>query len=59
MRGSAHMLTTDDREQTRTLFEKLSLGGRITTALGIQPWGSYYGKLTDKFGVQWMINCTG
>ena len=31
-------------------------GGRITTPLGIQPWGSYYGKLTDKFGVQWMLD---
>jgi PhnB protein len=57
MRGSAHMLTMDDREQTRLLFEKLAAGGRITTPLGIQPWGSYYGKLTDKFGVQWMLDC--
>ena len=24
----------------------------------IQPWGDYYGKLTDRFGVQWMLNCT-
>jgi len=30
MRGSAHMLTMNDREQTRTLFEKLASGGRIT-----------------------------
>ena len=59
MRGSAHMLTTEDREQTRRLFEKLAAGGRITTPLAVQPWGSYYGKLTDKFGVQWMLNCTG
>ena len=57
MRGSAHMLTMDDREQTRALFEKLASGGRITTPLGMQPWGSYYGKLTDRFGVQWMLNC--
>jgi PhnB protein len=21
-------------------------------------WGSYYGALTDRFGVQWMANCT-
>jgi len=30
----------------------------ITTALGVQPWGDYYGKLTDRFGVQWMLNCS-
>lgn len=59
MRGSAHMLTIDDREKTRRLFGRLASGGRITTPLAVQPWGSYYGKLTDKFGVQWMLNCTG
>jgi PhnB protein len=59
MRGSAHMLTLEGREETRRLFEKLAAGGRITTPLAVQPWGTYYGKLTDKFGVQWMLNCTG
>jgi hypothetical protein len=27
--------------------------------LGMQPWGSYYGKLSNRFGVQWMLNCVG
>jgi PhnB protein len=57
MRGSAHILMTDDREGTDRLFGKLSEGGVVTTPLGIQPWGDYYGKLTDRFGVQWMLNC--
>jgi PhnB protein len=57
MRGSAHILMMDDRDQTRTLFERLSVGGRVTTPLGVQPWGDYYGKLTDRFGVQWMLDC--
>ena len=57
MRGSAHFLTMDDREQTDRLFNRLAKGGTITTPLGIQPWGDYYGKLTDQFGVQWMVNC--
>jgi PhnB protein len=57
MRGSAHILMLDDKEQTTRLFERLGAGGTITTPLGIQPWGDYYGKLTDKFGVQWMLNC--
>jgi PhnB protein len=21
-------------------------------------WGAYWGSLTDKFGVHWMLNCT-
>lgn len=56
MRRSAHIIMLDDRAKTTELFGKLAAGGRITTPLGIQPWGDYYGKLTDKFGVQWMLN---
>lgn len=57
MRGSSHILVMDDRSKTRDLFGKLAEGGRVTTPLAMQPWGSYYGKLTDKFGVQWMLDC--
>jgi PhnB protein len=57
MRGSAHILMMDNRDQTAQLFTRLADGGTITTPLGIQPWGDYYGKLTDRFGVQWMLNC--
>jgi len=56
MRGSAHYLTVDDRATTARLFARMAEGGRITTPLGMQPWGAYYGKLTDRFGVQWMLS---
>ena len=58
MRGSAHLLAMDDRDSTNRLFQALGAGGTVTTPLAIQPWGDYYGKLTDRFGVQWMLNCT-
>ncbi|CAN7702022.1 VOC family protein [Variovorax paradoxus] len=57
MRGSAHLLAMDDRDSTNKLFQALGADGTITMALGVQPWGDYYGKLTDRFGVQWMLNC--
>jgi len=57
MRGSAHLLAMDDRDSTNKLFHALGADGTITTPLGVQPWGDYYGKLTDRFGVQWMLNC--
>lgn len=56
MRGSAHHLAMDDRASTDRLFSRLADGARITTPLGMHPWG-YYGKLTDRFGVQWMLHC--
>jgi PhnB protein len=57
MRGFAHIIMMDDREQTRQLFERLADGANVTTPIGVQPWNAYYGKLTDRFGVQWMLNC--
>jgi PhnB protein len=57
MRGSAHILVMETKGQTEQLFRKMSEGGNITTPLCIQPWGSFYGKMTDRFGVQWMFDC--
>src|ERR1700753_932092 len=54
MRGSAHILMMDDRESTDRFVKLLYEGARITTTLAMQPWGDYYGKLPDQFGVQWM-----
>lgn len=58
MRGSAHFLELDDTAQTRRLFDRLAVGGQITTPLAPQPWGALHGKLTDRFGVQWMLSCS-
>jgi PhnB protein len=57
MKGFALIVFLGDRQVTRSLFERLASGGLITTVLGEQPWGAFYGKLTDRFGVQWMLNC--
>jgi len=50
-------LEPDTREDTRRLFEALSAGGQITMPLDDMFWGAYYGSCTDKFGVNWMVNC--
>ena len=51
-------LEPDTRVETKKLFEALSVGGSITMPLQEMFWGAYYGSCTDKFGVQWMFNCT-
>lgn len=58
MRGSAHILQMNDRNRTAQLFDQLAKDGKVTTPLATQPWGDYFGKLTDQFGVQWMLNCS-
>ncbi len=56
MRGSANLMAMDDRASTDWLLGGFAESGTVTTPLGMQPWGDYYGKLTDRFGVQWMLN---
>ncbi|MBL7842788.1 MAG: VOC family protein [Cyclobacteriaceae bacterium] len=50
-------LETDTREETDRLFNALADGGNITMPLQDMFWGDYFGSCTDKFGVQWMVNC--
>jgi len=52
-------LEPDTKAETKKLFDALSAGGEITMALEDMFWGAYFGSCTDKFGVQWMFNCTG
>lgn len=52
------MLSPDTREETRRLFDALSKDGIIEMELADMFWGGYYGSCKDKFGVQWMFNCS-
>ena len=51
-------LEPDTREETMRFFNALSAGGTVTMELQDMFWGSYFGTCTDKFGIQWMFNCT-
>ncbi|MEW5850212.1 MAG: VOC family protein [Myxococcota bacterium] len=45
---------SDKNEQTR-VWERLSAGANVTMPLGDQFWGRF-GMLTDRYGIQWMLN---
>lgn len=51
-------LQPDTRKETDQLFSKLSAGGTVTMELQDMFWGDYFGSCIDKFGVQWMFNCS-
>jgi PhnB protein len=51
-------LETESKEETEKIFKGLSVGGKVTMPLADSSWGAYFGMLTDKFGVQWMVNYT-
>ena len=51
-------LEPDTRAETDKLFKALSEGGTVEMPLQEMFWGDYFGSLKDKFGVQWMFNCS-
>ncbi|MET0287717.1 MAG: VOC family protein [Polyangiales bacterium] len=52
------MLAPDTRADADRLFAALAEGGKVEMPLQDMFWGDYFGNLTDKFGVQWMVNCS-
>ncbi|MES2591581.1 MAG: VOC family protein [Bacteroidota bacterium] len=51
-------LEPDTKAETKRLYDALSKNGKIEQELQDMFWGAYYGSCKDKFGVQWMFNCT-
>ncbi len=49
-------LSTESKEEADALFGKLSKGGEVDMPMENTFWGSYFGMLTDPYGVQWMIS---
>lgn len=45
-----------DETRMREIFDQLSAGGKVFSALKKEAWGDLFGSFTDKFGVEWMMN---
>ena len=50
-------INTDSYEEAKKIFTSLSDGGVITMPLEKTFWEAYFGSFTDKFGINWMVNC--
>jgi len=49
-------ITADSKAEADALFSGLSEGGKISMPLTTMVWGDYFGMLTDKFDIQWMVS---
>ena len=49
--------TKDAKRQAKRLFDTLSQGGKVEVPLEKAFWGALFGMLTDKYGIDWMVNC--
>lgn len=45
-----------DEPNLRKIFDGLSAGGTVKAPLEKMFWGDTFGSLTDKYGVDWMMN---
>jgi PhnB protein len=49
-------ISADSKDEADTIFSALAEGGKVTMALENTFWGDYFGMLTDKFGINWMMS---
>lgn len=54
--GFSLSLGVPDRATADRFFAALADGGQIVMPLGKTFWSPCFGMLTDRFGVQWMVN---
>jgi len=50
-------VTAESKEAAEKIYAALSEGGQQTMPMADTFWGSYFGMLTDKFNIQWMVDC--
>lgn len=46
----------DSKSEADRIFTALSEGGNVTMPMTDTFWGSYFGTVSDAYGVHWMIN---
>lgn len=47
----------NDVDKAKEYFANLSDGGTVTMPLDKTFWAEAFGMVTDKFGINWMVNC--
>lgn len=49
-------LNVDSKEEADKYYAALAKGGKSSMPMNDTFWGSYFGMLTDAFGVNWMVS---
>lgn len=49
------VVQAETKEEADRLFIDLSAAGEVEFPMDRSPWGSYFGALRDKYGVEWMV----
>ncbi len=49
-------VNTDSMDKANQIFNALAANGQIIMPMNKTFWSSYFGMLTDQFGVNWMVS---
>lgn len=52
---SKMMLSAESKAEADAIFNGLAAGGAVEMPIMDSPWGTYFGMLRDKYGIEWMI----
>ena len=51
-------IEVESKAEAEKFFRGLGAGGKVTQLLTDTFWGAYFGMVTDKYGINWMVNYT-
>ncbi|RPI15853.1 MAG: VOC family protein [Ignavibacteriae bacterium] len=49
-------ISTESEDEANRIFNGLSSDGKVSMPMDKTFWGAYFGMLTDKYGVHWMVS---
>lgn len=56
--NNIHMsVELENKDKAKTVFENLCKNGTVHHELREREWNALYGRCTDKYNIQWMVNC--
>ncbi len=51
-------ITTESKEEAERIFEGLTQGGSVEMSLAESLWGTYFAMFRDKYGIEWIVECS-
>lgn len=48
-------ISTESIGEADRIFNGLSDNGKVEMPIADSPWGTYFGMLRDRYGIEWMV----
>jgi PhnB protein len=48
-------VSAERKEEADAIFDGLSVGGQVEFPISESAWGTYFGMLRDKYGIEWTV----